>query len=469
MVQYNNNYPQDNKEEAMTENEQLFWNRVLELSRSQIAPAAYEFFVLEARLLKIEHQTAVITLDNIEMKKLFWEQNLGPVILTAGFEIFNAEITANYVSNDLHLQETIFSNYQQSSNEVNTLPIRKIDSNLKEKYTFANFVQGDENRWAVSASIAVADSPGTTYNPLFIWGGPGLGKTHLLNAIGNQVLRDNPNARVLYITAENFINEFVSHIRLDSMEELKEKFRNLDLLLIDDIQSLAKKTLGGTQEEFFNTFNALHTNDKQIVLTSDRNPNQLNDLEERLVTRFSWGLPVNITPPDFETRVAILTNKIQEYPYDFPQDTIEYLAGEFDSNVRELEGALKNISLVADFKHAKTITVDIAAEAIRARKNDGPIVTVIPIEEIQIQVGKFYGVTVKEIKATKRTQDIVLARQVAMYLAREMTDNSLPKIGKEFGGRDHSTVLHAYNKIKNMVAQDDNLRIEIETIKNKIR
>ncbi len=168
-------------------------------------------------------------------------------------------------------------------------------------------------------------------------------------------------------------------------------------------------------------------------MTSDRNPNQLNDLEERLVTRFSWGLPVNITPPDFETRVAILTNKIQEYPYDFPQDTIEYLAGEFDSNVRELEGALKNISLVADFKHAKTITVDIAAEAIRARKNDGPIVTVIPIEEIQIQVGKFYGVTVKEIKATKRTQDIVLARQVAMYLAREMTDNSLPKMCKEFG------------------------------------
>lgn len=345
----------------------------------------------------------------------------------------------------------------------------QVDSDLNTKYTFDNFVQGDENRWAFSASYAVADAPGTTYNPLFIWGGPGLGKTHLLNAIGNAVLQNNPKARVKYITAENFINEFVIHIRLDTMEELKEKFRNLDVLLIDDIQSLAKKTLSGTQEEFFNTFNALYDNNKQIVLTSDRTPDHLDNLEQRLVTRFKWGLTINITPPDFETRVAILTNKTQEYDFVFPQDTIEYLAGQFDSNVRDLEGALKDISLVASIKKAKTITVDIAAEAIRARKQDGPKMTVIPIEEIQSQVGKFYGVTVKEIKATKRTQDIVLARQVAMYLTREMTDNSLPKIGKEFGGRDHSTVLHAYNKIKNMIAQDNNLRIEIETIKNKIK
>ncbi|HFH9693472.1 TPA: chromosomal replication initiator protein DnaA, partial [Streptococcus pyogenes] len=358
-------------------------------------------------------------------------------------------------------------NQKPKQQALNSLPT--VTSDLNSKYSFENFIQGDENRWAVAASIAVANTPGTTYNPLFIWGGPGLGKTHLLNAIGNSVLLENPNARIKYITAENFINEFVIHIRLDTMDELKEKFRNLDLLLIDDIQSLAKKTLSGTQEEFFNTFNALHNNNKQIVLTSDRTPDHLNDLEDRLVTRFKWGLTVNITPPDFETRVAILTNKIQEYNFIFPQDTIEYLAGQFDSNVRDLEGALKDISLVANFKQIDTITVDIAAEAIRARKQDGPKMTVIPIEEIQAQVGKFYGVTVKEIKATKRTQNIVLARQVAMFLAREMTDNSLPKIGKEFGGRDHSTVLHAYNKIKNMISQDESLRIEIETIKNKIK
>lgn len=451
----------------MTENEQIFWNRVLELAQSQLKQATYEFFVHDARLLKVENHVATIYLD--QMKELFWEKNLKDVILTAGFEVYNAQIAVDYVfEENLIIDQNQIPNSQNYNQQVIT-PLPAVTSDLNPKYSFENFIQGDENRWAVAASIAVANTPGTTYNPLFIWGGPGLGKTHLLNAIGNSVLLENPNARIKYITAENFINEFVIHIRLDTMDELKEKFRNLDLLLIDDIQSLAKKTLSGTQEEFFNTFNALHNNNKQIVLTSDRTPDHLNDLEDRLVTRFKWGLTVNITPPDFETRVAILTNKIQEYNFIFPQDTIEYLAGQFDSNVRDLEGALKDISLVANFKQIDTITVDVAAEAIRARKQDGPKMTVIPIEEIQTQVGKFYDVTVKEIKATKRTQDIVLARQVAMFLAREMTDNSLPKIGKEFGGRDHSTVLHAYNKIKNMISQDESLRIEIETIKNKIK
>lgn len=450
----------------MTENEQLFWNRVLELARNQLKQATYEFFVLDARLIKIENHMAFIYLDPV--KEVFWNNNLKSIILAAGFEIFNAEIVIQYVfEDDLNVQTPAQDSTQTVEKPQSTLP--QMHSDLNPKYTFDNFVQGDENRWAFSASYAVADAPGTTYNPLFIWGGPGLGKTHLLNAIGHAVLKNNPNARVKYITAENFINEFVTHIRLDTMEELKEKFRNLDVLLIDDIQSLAKKTLSGTQEEFFNTFNTLYDNNKQIVLTSDRTPDHLDNLEQRLVTRFKWGLTINITPPDFETRVAILTNKTQEYDYVFPQDTIEYLAGQFDSNVRDLEGALNDISLVASVKKIKTITVDIAAEAIRARKQDDPKMTVIPIEDIQTQVGKFYDVTVKEIKATKRTQNIVLARQVAMYLAREMTDNSLPKIGKEFGGRDHSTVLHAYNKIKNMLAQDDSLRIEIETIKNKIR
>lgn len=450
----------------MTENEQIFWNRVLELAQSQLKQATYEFFVHDARLIKVDNHVATIFLD--QMKELFWEKNLKDVILTAGFEVYNAQIAVDYVyEDDLMIEQQ--HQGQQGYTEQAFQQLPTVQSDLNPKYSFDNFIQGDENRWAVAASIAVANTPGTTYNPLFIWGGPGLGKTHLLNAIGNSVLLENPNARIKYITAENFINEFVVHIRLDTMDELKEKFRNLDLLLIDDIQSLAKKTLSGTQEEFFNTFNALHNNNKQIVLTSDRTPDHLNDLEDRLVTRFKWGLTVNITPPDFETRVAILTNKIQEYNFIFPQDTIEYLAGQFDSNVRDLEGALKDISLVANFKQIDTITVDIVAEAIRARKQDDPKMTVIPIEEIQAQVGKFYGVTVKEIKATKRTQDIVLARQVAMFLAREMTDNSLPKIGKEFGGRDHSTVLHAYNKIKNMIGQDESLRIEIETIKNKIK
>lgn len=369
----------------MTENEQIFWNRVLELAQSQLKQATYEFFVHDARLIKVDNHVATIFLD--QMKELFWEKNLKDVILTAGFEVYNAQIAVDYVyEDDLMIEQQ--HQGQQGYTEQAFQQLPAVQSDLNPKYSFDNFIQGDENRWAVAASIAVANTPGTTYNPLFIWGGPGLGKTHLLNAIGNSVLLENPNARIKYITAENFINEFVVHIRLDTMDELKEKFRNLDLLLIDDIQSLAKKTLSGTQEEFFNTFNALHNNNKQIVLTSDRTPDHLNDLEDRLVTRFKWGLTVNITPPDFETRVAILTNKIQEYNFIFPQDTIEYLAGQFDSNVRDLEGALKDISLVANFKQIDTITVDIAAEAIRARKQDGPKMTVIPIEEIQAQVGK---------------------------------------------------------------------------------
>ena len=252
------------------------------------------------------------------------------------------------------------------------------------------------------------------------------------------------------------------------MEKFKKTYRSLDLLLIDDIQSLSGKKVQ-TQEEFFNTFNALHNNNKQIVLTSDRRPEHLESLPERLVTRFSWGLTTDITPPDFETRIAILQSKTEHLNYHFQNDTLEYLAGQFDSNVRELEGALNDISLMAKVKKINDITVDIAAEAIRARKQDVSKMIVIPIDKIQTEVGNFYGVSVKEMKGTRRVQNIVLARQVAMYLAREMTDNSLPKIGKEFGGKDHTTVIHAHGKIKSMLETDDNLRIEIENIKKKIK
>jgi len=251
------------------------------------------------------------------------------------------------------------------------------------------------------------------------------------------------------------------------MDSFKKIYRSLDLLLIDDIQALSKKV--STQEEFFNTFNALHGENKQIVLTSDRSPDYLENLEERLVTRFKWGLTSDITPPNFETRIAILRNKIEEFDLIFPNETIEYLAGQFDSNVRDLEGALKDINLLASMKQIKEITIDIAAEAIRSRKQAGSQLLVIPIDRIQTEVGNFYGVSVKEMKGTRRVQNIVLARQVAMYLTRELTDNSLPKIGREFGGKDHTTVIHAHGKIKSMLEEDDNLRLEIESIKNKIK
>lgn len=446
----------------MIEQEHLFWHRVIELAKLQLKSAAFEYFILDSKLIEVRDKTAHILLPTI--KQHFWENNIEPIIITAGFEIYNDEIAVNYLSEFNNSSER-FEDNKESTTIENNLKSSQL-SNLNSKYRFDNFIQGKGSQWAFAAALAVAGSPGTVYNPLFIWGGPGLGKTHLLNAIGNQVLVDNPNAKIKYITTEDFVNEFVNHIKLSSMDELKTQFRNLDVLLIDDIQSLAKKT--GTQEEFFNTFNVLHANNKQIVLTSDRAPDQLNDLEERLVTRFSWGLTQDITPPDYETRIAILLDKIKDYHFDFPSEAIEYLAGQFDSNVRELEGALKNISLVANAKGIKTITVEVITEALRAIKSETPKMTIIPITTIQETVGKFYGVTVSDLIGTKRQQNIVLARQIAMYMTRVLTDFSLPKIGKEFGGRDHSTVLHSYNKIKTMLEEDTTLQIEIDAIKHKM-
>ena len=265
----------------MTEKEHFFWNKLLELAKEELTQATFDYYVLDTKLIKIQDNVATILLE--EVKKLFWEKNMQSFILMTGFEVYNSEIKVEYVFDEALVSETkptLANNDFSNKREQQTPDLPTLNSDLNSKYTFDNFIQGDENRWSVAASLAVADSPGATYNPLFIYGGPGLGKTHLLNAIGNKVLHDNPQARIKYITAENFINEFVLHIRLDKMDELKLKYRHLDVLLIDDIQSLAKKSTQATQEEFFNTFNVLHDNNKQIVLTSDRNPDQLNEMEE---------------------------------------------------------------------------------------------------------------------------------------------------------------------------------------------
>ena len=450
--------------------EQVFWERVLQLAKDNLKQSAFDFFVSGARLVSVNGNSATIFLDS-PFKKLFWEENMKSVMLTAGFEIYNEHLKTEYQFEPV-LKEESASQVGTNSQVADSNPTYLAANNfthpdIKPQYTFDNFVQGDNNQWAKAAALAVSDNLGGLYNPLFIFGGPGLGKTHLLNAIGNKVLLDKPNARIKYVSSETFINDFLEHLRLNNMDNFKKTYRNLDLLLIDDIQSLRNKA--STQEEFFHTFNALHENSKQIVLTSDRNPDYLDNLEERLVTRFKWGLTSEITPPDFETRIAILRNKCEIYPYEFTDDTLAYLAGQFHSNVRDLEGALKDIHLLATMRKLTEITVDVAAEAIRSRKQTNPQNMVVSIDKIQTEVGQFYGVSLKEIKGAKRVQNIVHARQVAMYLARELTDNSLPKIGKEFGGRDHTTVMHAYNKIKTMLAEDDQLEIELTAIRNKIR
>ena len=449
--------------------EKQFWNRILELSHDKLTQSVYDFYILDAKIIKVEDGVATIFLPRDEMQ-IFWEKNINGILLAAGFEIYDTKIKAEYVfhKNTENMESHITDSKTMTSSEKNRPLIPYSETGLKKNYTFDNFVQGDGNVWAKSAALAVSEDLALTYNPLFIYGGPGLGKTHLLNAIGNEILKNIPDARVKYIPAESFINDFLEHLRLGEMEKFKKTYRSLDLLLIDDIQSLSGKKVA-TQEEFFNTFNTLHSNQKQIVLTSDRSPKHLEGLEERLVTRFSWGLTQTITPPDFETRIAILQSKTEHLDYNFQSDTLEYLAGQFDSNVRELEGAINDITLIARVKKITDITIDIAAEAIRARKQDASQMLVIPIDKIQTEVGNFYGVSVKELKGTRRVQNIVLARQVAMYLARELTDNSLPKIGKEFGGKDHTTVIHAHAKIKSLIDEDDNLRLEVEAIKKKIK
>ncbi|WP_105124973.1 chromosomal replication initiator protein DnaA [Streptococcus suis] len=452
--------------------EQQFWQRFIELVQASFKASIYDFYVADARLLNLEQQVATIFL-NRPFKKDFWETNFEELMIAASFEIFGEPLTTRYqfteeVTEVVSPTRTTYSpSTPASTTDIAEGVLQPVHSDIKSQYTFSNFVQGDNNHWAKAAALAVSDNLGELYNPLFIFGGPGLGKTHILNAIGNKVLADNPHAKIKYVSSETFINELLEHMRLNKMKQFKEIYRNLDLLLIDDIQSIQKKET--TQEEFFHTFNALHQKNKQIVLTSDRNPDYLDNLEERLVTRFKWGLTSEITPPDFETRIAILRNKCEAFPYDFTNDTLSYLAGQFDSNVRDLEGALKDINLLATMRNLSEITVEVAAEAIRSRKQTNPQNMVIPIEKIQTEVGNFYGVSLKEIKGSKRVQHIVHARQVAMFLAREMTDNSLPKIGREFGNRDHTTVMHAYNKIKSLLMDDDNLEIEITSIKNKIR
>ncbi|HEM2874446.1 TPA: chromosomal replication initiator protein DnaA, partial [Streptococcus suis] len=450
--------------------EQLFWQRFIELAKVNFKPSIYDFYVADAKLLGINQQVANIFL-NRPFKKDFWEKNFEELMIAASFESYGEPLTIQYqftedeqeIRNTTNTRSSIVHQVQTLEPATPQETFKPVHSDIKSQYTFANFVQGDNNHWAKAAALAVSDNLGELYNPLFIFGGPGLGKTHILNAIGNKVLADNPQARIKYVSSETFINEFLEHLRLNDMESFKKTYRNLDLLLIDDIQSLRNKAT--TQEEFFHTFNALHEKNKQIVLTSDRNPDHLDNLEERLVTRFKWGLTSEITPPDFETRIAILRNKCENLPYNFTNETLSYLAGQFDSNVRDLEGALKDIHLIATMRQLSEISVEVAAEAIRSRKQTNPQNMVIPIEKIQTEVGNFYGVSLKELKGSKRVQHIVHARQVAMFLAREMTDNSLPKIGKEFGNRDHTTVMHAYNKIKTLLLDDENLEIEITSIK----
>jgi chromosomal replication initiator protein len=335
---------------------------------------------------------------------------------------------------------------------------------LNPKYSFDSFVVGDSNQFAHAASFAVAEAPGrTNYNPLFIYGGVGLGKTHLIQAIGHYCIDTDPATKVIYVTSEKFTNDFISSITEHSVNDFTNLYRNCDILLIDDIQFFTGKE--STQEQFFHTFNTLYQNGKQLVLTADRPPTEIKGLMERLLSRFSCGLVVDIQPPNLETRIAILKKKCEFDEICMPLDVISFIAESVKSNIRELEGCVIRLCAYASLKN-KEITVDLAQHVLKdvIRTDRKPLT----IEQIQKKVAEIYNLSDEILRAKKKTQDVVLARQVAMYLSRTLTSSSLKVIGAKFGGRDHSTVIHAYNLVIDRMKKDVNFKLQIDSIINSL-
>ena len=335
-----------------------------------------------------------------------------------------------------------------------------VNSIFKQEYTFDTFVVGNNNRFAHAAALAVADAPATSYNPLFIYGGSGLGKTHLLHAIGNEILRKNRNSNILYVTSEKFTNQLINAIKDNKTDQFRNLYRNIDVLLIDDIQFIAGKER--IQEEFFHTFNTLHENGKQIILSSDRPPKDMQLLEDRLKSRFEWGLIADISSPDYETRLAILRKKAQLENVLVDDEILSNIANRIDSNIRELEGAL--MKLIAESSLINTpITMEMAERAINnivSQKDK-----VISSDFIQDTVAKYFNISIKDLRSSKRSNDIAFPRQIAMYLCRNVSQMSLPQIGKEFGKRDHTTVMHACNKIEKEMKDNSNTKLIVESVK----
>lgn len=433
------------------------WNELKTTYQKDLSPASYNTWIETAQPRSLDQNQLVVEVPS-KIHKEYWEKNLATKIVEVGYMLTGKEIIPRFVTGEEAEQEIIEE--VQSPKIPVANPIKK--AMLNPKYTFDTFVIGKGNQMAHAAALVVAEDPGSIYNPLFFYGGVGLGKTHLMHAIGHQMLLSQPNAKVKYVSSETFANDFINSIQNKTAEEFRQEYRNVDLLLVDDIQFFAEKE--ATQEEFFHTFNALYNEGKQIVLTSDRLPNEIPKLQERLVSRFAWGLSVDITPPDLETRTAILRKKAAAERLEIPDDTLSYIAGQIDSNIRELEGALVRVQAFAAM-NSEDISTSLAADALKTLKS-GKGHPQLSILQIQEEVAKYYHIQLKDLKGKKRVKSIVVPRQIAMYLARELTDSSLPKIGAEFGGKDHTTVIHAHEKIQHLVDSSVSMQNEVSEIKN---
>ncbi|WP_010094628.1 chromosomal replication initiator protein DnaA [Ornithinibacillus scapharcae] len=443
------------------ENIHDLWKATLEKIEEKISKPSFDTWLKDTNAESLEGSTLTISAPN-EFARDWLEEQYSDLIQKILLEVTGAQLKLKLIVLDNVVEDDVKPKPRVKQNIPD---VHDGKTMLNPKYTFDTFVIGSGNRFAHAASLAVAEAPAKAYNPLFIYGGVGLGKTHLMHAIGHYVLEHNKNAKVVYISSEKFTNEFIDAIMENKTTNFRNKYRNVDVLLIDDIQFIAGKE--STQEEFFHTFNALHEENKQIIISSDRPPKEIPTLEDRLRSRFEWGLITDITPPDLETRIAILTKKAKAEGLDIPNEVMLYIANQIDTNIRELEGALIRVVAYSSLVN-QDIDAALAADALKdIIPNSKPKVITIPA--IMEVVGERYNIRKEDFLAKKRTKSIAFPRQIAMYLSRELTDFSLPKIGEEFGGRDHTTVIHAHEKINGLIESDTLLAKEIEEIKQQLK
>ena len=428
--------------------------------KDEVSVISYETWILPLGIKNIQdnHINFIVSSD---FQKDFIENKFSSLILNALKYITNKEWTFSVIDsqNDNEKEEVI----SEKKSNVSDLELENNRQTLNPKFTFETFVVGSNNRLANAAALAVANNQGDEYNPLFIYGGVGLGKTHLMHAIGNRVLENNPKANVLYVTSEKFGNQLINAIKDGKTEIFRNKYRNIDVLLIDDIQFIAGKDR--IQEEFFHTFNTLKENGKHIILTSDKAPKDIEFLEDRLKTRFECGLLADISKPDYETRLAILRKKAQEESIVIDDFILSDIATKIDSNIRELEGVLNKIVARASLTHSP-ITIELAENIINEFTYENQ--KVISSSFIKETVAKYFSINKDDLSGSKRSNDIAFPRQIAMYLCREIAGMSFPQIGADFGNRDHSTVMHGYNKIAKEIKEKNSTKLIVESVKNII-
>ncbi len=437
---------------------QTIWDQAREIMRNELMTVSFNTWIETIDPVAIEDSTIILQTLSV-LNRSVLETRYNDLIKNTVKHVTNQDYVIKYIIPE---ENTLDKNKAAREQEVNDL---LESTNLNPRYVFNEFVVGNSNRFAHAASLAVAESPAKAYNPLFIYGGVGLGKTHLMHAIAHYILSQNKNAKIYYVSSEKFTNELINSIKDDKNEEFRNKYRTVDVLLVDDIQFIAGKER--TQEEFFHTFNALYEDNKQIIVSSDRPPKEIPTLEDRLRSRFEWGLISDIQAPDFETRIAILRKKSERDRADVPNEVFEFIASKIKSNIRELEGALNRVVAYSTLTK-REVDISLANEALKdliasskARKID--------IDLIKATVAEYFNMKIDDFESKKRTRQIAYPRQIAMYISRELTDLSLPKIGEEFGGRDHTTVIHACEKINNDMSNDFDLKHRIDGIIKEIK